>query len=272
MTPRTPPSRAKSNAFTLVELIVVMAIVAILLVILLPALFAAQKQKDIVRCATSLHHLGFGVWSYSMDHRDLMPDYYGDPSLSLDTVAMVRPNGSRVNLGLLTEYITDPSTFYCDAGRQAPTPDLAFDTPENPWNNGAGGPGSWLNAGFAARFEKPSLTSAQRSTELYTNKVVFTDFLGVNGYDEDSRFHGTIYATHDGRGCNLLFGDGGVHWVLATAINSMRPVNHDCPSATEMDAYYQLLDILPAGGGGQPLPHDDDDDHPQATHPEHDDH
>jgi len=253
-------SRVITTGFTLIELIVVIAIIALLIGILMPALSNAKKKAQQLRCANSLRQLGIGVWAYSTDQRDMMPEYYGDPALTFDTLPMRLPDGRAVNLGLIMGYVTDPRLFYCDTAGEMLSHDLAFDTQENPWNNGIGQTGSWLSSGYTARYEKKSASKKNRRVDLYTNQVIFTEFYGVDGWDGGGRFNEPIYAPHEGRGYNLLFGDGGVHWVQVVAINSLRPIGKNSPSPDEMDTYYQLLDVLPAGGGGQLIPDDDDDD------------
>ena len=242
-----------NTGFSLIELIVVISIIALLVGILLPALSAAKSQTQRVRCANALRQLGVGLWSYSSDHSDVMPTYYGDDGLAFDTLAMRKPDGSAVNLGLLMGYIQSPDTFYCDAGREGASPDIALDSPANPWGNGKGSPGAWLNAGYTARFENEDDAKRHRDLDNFSNKVVYSEFLGVDGWDGGGLFSGPIFAPHRGTGYNLLFGDGGVQWVHTPAINSVRPVGKEAPDAESMQNYYLLLDVLPAGGGGQPL-------------------
>ena len=63
------------NAFTLLELLVVVAVIALLLAILLPALTAARQAGEATVCGTQLYQLAQGSLTYSQDNDDYMPFY-----------------------------------------------------------------------------------------------------------------------------------------------------------------------------------------------------
>ena len=71
----------KKNGFTLVELLVVVAIIALLVSILLPALGKAQDQARTVVCATKQHNLIIAWTNYSQDYDGrVMPVWHGWPA------------------------------------------------------------------------------------------------------------------------------------------------------------------------------------------------
>jgi len=63
----------RKSAFTLVELLVVVAIIALLLAMLLPALGKARETVQRTVCASNLRQLALGVIGYNTDQRGYMP-------------------------------------------------------------------------------------------------------------------------------------------------------------------------------------------------------
>lgn len=61
------------RAFTLIELLTVVSIIALLIAILLPSLSKAREQARSVACLANLSELGRGVAAYMNDHRDRLP-------------------------------------------------------------------------------------------------------------------------------------------------------------------------------------------------------
>ena len=63
----------KSRAFTLVELLVVISIIALLLAILMPALSSAREQARRTVCVSNVRQLALSTLMYGLDNNDLVP-------------------------------------------------------------------------------------------------------------------------------------------------------------------------------------------------------
>ncbi len=66
-----------SKGFTLVELLVVVAIIALLVSILLPTLGKAKEQTKIVMCLSNLRGLGLGYSMYTLENNNWYPQSCG---------------------------------------------------------------------------------------------------------------------------------------------------------------------------------------------------
>jgi prepilin-type N-terminal cleavage/methylation domain-containing protein len=66
---RTPRPRA----FTLVELLVVIGIIALLIAILLPVVRKARESANVTACASNLRQVGIAILSYANDNKGRLP-------------------------------------------------------------------------------------------------------------------------------------------------------------------------------------------------------
>lgn len=65
--------KARQNAFTLVELLVVIGIIAVLISILLPVMGRARESARTVKCLANLRSIGQAIFGYRAENRDSLP-------------------------------------------------------------------------------------------------------------------------------------------------------------------------------------------------------
>ncbi len=122
-------SRNSSRAFSLIELLVVMALVALLMGILLPALSGARDQARRTACAANLRQVGVAIYLYAHDYDDTIPfGPAGRPVTGSNfytvtgnvTSLLSLEDGAPVGLGLLLEsYLAQqPTVLFCPGADQ----------------------------------------------------------------------------------------------------------------------------------------------------------
>ena len=63
----------RRHAFTLVELLVVVAIIGMLMALLLPAIQSAREASRRANCASNMHQLGLGILNFASAHQGHFP-------------------------------------------------------------------------------------------------------------------------------------------------------------------------------------------------------
>ncbi|HYE01817.1 MAG TPA: prepilin-type N-terminal cleavage/methylation domain-containing protein [Phycisphaerales bacterium] len=101
-TPR--PRRRHRGAFTLIELLLVVAIIALLVSILLPVLAHARASSQATVCAANLGQLGKAVNLYALDYRDRVWPQFDWAPVPYQIQAPGQPL-NQVGSGLMYEYV-----------------------------------------------------------------------------------------------------------------------------------------------------------------------
>lgn len=131
-------SNRSRTAFSMIDLIVSIAVIAILVAIMLPTLSMAQEAANRIKCASNLRQIGLGMQMFVFDNKSRLPDTtFIDPEapdneeihetvhlrlsaeMSYARAKTRSPISAHLDLwdgvGLLyqRDYLADPRIFYC---------------------------------------------------------------------------------------------------------------------------------------------------------------
>ncbi|HEY1686736.1 MAG TPA: prepilin-type N-terminal cleavage/methylation domain-containing protein [Tepidisphaeraceae bacterium] len=132
-----PVSKGKRAAFTLVELLVVIGIIALLIAMLLPAMNRAREQAKRTACLSNLHQIDLAYRIYASEHNDCYPIGWGGHeqfNYVIDDPRDATTPPTFMTYGVLYEagLIKNPQVMYCPSQTH---PLASYNTPLNPWTN-----------------------------------------------------------------------------------------------------------------------------------------
>ena len=128
--PLSPPKiqkRWSPRAFTIVELLVTISIVALLVGLMMPGFRAARESANRIQCSSNERQIGIGIYGYAAQNHEQLPQTIFDnvdstmasEMMALTTGGMANSDlsGQWDGLGLLIDetrmFLDDPRVLYC---------------------------------------------------------------------------------------------------------------------------------------------------------------
>ena len=100
---RPPADAGRRPGFTLVEVLVVIAVIALLISMLMPAYGRARERTNLILCRGRLRNVGVGMLLYANDNRSALP-----VSRKLDN-----PHTELISAMGTSQYVQNPANYYC---------------------------------------------------------------------------------------------------------------------------------------------------------------
>jgi prepilin-type N-terminal cleavage/methylation domain-containing protein/prepilin-type processing-associated H-X9-DG protein len=264
------PSRFESapprQAFTLVELLVVIAVIAILASLLLPALSKGRARAQTIDCIDHLRQLQLCFHMYAHDNDSVMPPnnfvYYvtvgstnhsvGEDEMSwCRTLTTEDTNPINEQTSILFDYNRNPAIYHCAADQSTVNgrPDLLRNRSFNMSNS--------INMHIADHYRK--------DTEVPSPSTLFV-FIDTDADEISDPTFGVFPATdyfrdywldipadrHNTRGCNVTFVDGHVEtmkWKAKKGGRGQWSAGSHTTSEEDLDDLRRLQQLIKGAGG-----------------------
>ncbi|HLL88128.1 MAG TPA: type II secretion system protein [Tepidisphaeraceae bacterium] len=244
MTSAGGPCRGGRAAFTLVELLVVIGVIAALIGMLLPVLTKARESANRAACLSNLRQTYFAFRLYADANRDQVPMGFrgmgATPIKQFNSMVYSGTAKKFVLLGWLYKdgLFSEPRVMFCPSETD---PRSQMNTAQNPWP-----PASALTtntaAGYGCRPEIQIPDDPLPGTDLprlqrFRNRAILADLTA----------HPTRLDTRHRQGVNVLYGSGGAHWVPRPTFNADLEASRPYPPPNaaanpHQDAIWDRLD------------------------------
>ncbi len=226
-----PGWNSRRHAFTLVELLVVIAVIALLAAILFPVFAQAREKARQTSCLSNLRQLGTGMSMYFQDYDDRYPIV---PCLELNGTTVLEITGQLYPYLKNCQILICPSAADKVVGAVWPCAgNVPLRCPTN-YGFNAGQDGTWsLRGKSLAAIEEPVRTvmvaDAWAKLQVMKGQPVGVWWVGGDKWTADNYSYGI--SNRHSLGANILFFDGHATWINRTAFRVQRDYKSANPDA-----------------------------------------
>ena len=200
--------RGGVQGFTLLELLVTVAVISVLIAILIPTLSSMRETARKAVCKSNLGEVYRAVTVYANDHNQRVPLGHRGGRRQWNTMIYSGTSGKYVLFGRLYVggYLTKGEVFYCPSENAE---SQAFNTNANPWPPGSAGvnvQGGYASNPMGDRYD-------WGFAELPPNGMPRLDRMGIMALLSDGTGLPDRVDSRHADGVNTLFTEGSVKWI-----------------------------------------------------------
>ena len=209
---------SRRRAFTLVELLVVIGIIAVLVGILLPVMGKARESARRTVCLSNLRQVHQIFHMYAMENRDLVPLGYRKNFKQFNSMVYSNTSFKYCFFGtlFLSGKMAEPEVFYCPSNLDAQS---MFNSEINPWPpDPINTPTKNCYTGYGCRPEVELADEFQITGNFVGTPPVLVAVPRLNQFKAKAIFADLVAAParldlRHKTGINVLYGDGSATWV-----------------------------------------------------------